>query len=163
MMIAYVGIVCITTYVGYLFSQKYIYRCKIYQQFIDFLNYYKLEICYNQNKLLDVVKNFLSHNSTDYIQLSQFNNYLKKEYLNCEYFVFKDEIKFLSNIEKFQIEKIYNNLGKLDLLQEKENVELNLLNFNNILSKEKSNKIKYCSLCIKVGAILGCFIIILLI
>ena len=162
MVIAYVGIVCITTYIGFIFSKKYVIRYKIYNQLIEFLNYYKLQICYAQKKLLDVAECFAENNEDDYIHLDEFINYLKVEFYNINNFVFNDNLEYLSKLECSQIESIYNSLGKFDLMQEKQNIDLILLKLNGELLKAKDIKVKYCGFCVKIGIIFGCFIIVLL-
>ena len=162
MVLAYVGIVCLSTYIGFIFSRKYIVRYKIYSQLIEFLNYYKLQICYNQKKILDVVNDFAKSEKDDFIQLNEFSKYLKFDFYNKNSFEFNEKLQYLSELEINQIESIFNNLGKFDLEQEKQNVELILSKLNSQLISATNDKTKYCGFCVKIGAILGCFLVVLL-
>ncbi|MGN1227944.1 MAG: stage III sporulation protein AB [Christensenellales bacterium] len=163
MIIAYVGIVVLTTYLGYAYAKGYAIKNKIYKQLYDFLIYYKLEIGYSQKKLIEILRNFTKNEKKDLINLNEFLNYLDREYLNLDKFTFKNEIKYICESEQKEIEAIFNELGKYDLTQEKEKIELLINQINQKVVETLEEKNKYYNLSIKIGIIIGCFVDVLLI
>lgn len=161
--VGYAIIVVVATYIGYSFSRNYVNKYRIYNQLYDFLNYYKLEVGYSQKRIGQILEEYAKNNKVSILKLEEFLEFLRNDFYDKDKFYFKERIYILEEKEQIEIEEIFNDLGKYDLIQEKEKIEILLNRVKNNLDLAKENKNKYSNLCIKLGLITGCFIVVLLI
>ncbi len=143
----------ISTYVGYIYSKKYIDRKKFYKDFFYFNKNLYNQVSFSQNSLIKVVK--------DKDDNSYFNTLLKEIIINNI-----EEIKlsdnFLKEDEEFFMEYV-SNLGKSDYTTQKKY----LSEIDNIILKKlteaEENENKYKKTYLKLGFTIGLIILILLI
>jgi len=162
MIVAYTGIIFVSTYFGYLIARKYKDRYEVYKELYDLLSFYKYEVCYSQKKLYEIVKMFYAQKTKDYLILSDFIEYLQRGKYLANKYKYKSKIECLTIEEINQIENILNSLGNYDVVQENAKVEKDLTFLSDKLKKTNDEKVKYYNLYIKIGVIVGSFIVILI-
>ena len=156
-------ILALTTLVGITFANTFKVKYEIYNELYLFLNYYNIEIGFSKNKLSDIINSFLNKQTIDYLNLNEVIEYVKKGIIVEKKFKYKNPLKYLNESQLNEIENIFNDIGKYDLINEKANIEGMLKFVSNLKETALYNKNKYYSFFIKLGIIAGCFITILFI
>ena len=143
-------ILALSTFVGYLFSDKYAKRKIFYNSFFDFNNKLKTEITFGQSSVLDII----SKSKNDDV----FYGYIKNYYNNSNV-----ENKFLSEEENSFVTNYLSGIGNSD-----KNTQLDFINKNEGYLTEKKDKSdtenkKYKSLFIKLGLLIGLIMFVIII
>ena len=143
----------VSTYLGYMYSKKYIDRKKFYEDFFYFNKNFYNQVSYSQNSLIKVVK--------DKDDNSYFNTLLKEIIINNN-----EDIKlsdnFLKEDEEFFKEYVAN-IGKSDYdTQKKYLSEMDSMIIKKMADAEENEK-KYKKTYLKLGFTVGLIILIILI
>lgn len=157
------GIVILTTFLGFSISKIYQKRVDFFTDFNKFINFYLLQIQFNKNKMLVILNSFTSSNTTKVLPINEYIDYIKNNEFYDNFSFKKTNLNFLTSIEIINYETFFNKLGKYTLNEEVELVnqliELNKVDQNEAVRQRK----KYGNLYGKVGLIVGCLIVLLVI
>lgn len=150
--LGFLGLI-VSSYVGYLFSKKYIVRKNFYKDFFYFNKNFYNQVSYSQNTLIRVVK--------DKDDGSYFNILLKEVFINNN-----EDIKFSDNFLKEDedfFKEYVANIGNSDYdTQKKYLCEMDNIILKKLTESEENEK-KYKKTYLKLGFTIGLIILIILI
>jgi stage III sporulation protein AB len=158
-----VSIAAICCFLGYLFSKKYKRRACFYQALISLCQKFDVEINYSRERVKNI---FLSLDEKIQKNLygidKNFILYLDKKCDLDKENLFQN-INFLKDIDKDIIYQFFRSIGRSDLDSQSKEIKNYLAKFeSNSLSAHEDNK-KFGSLSMKLGIIVGLFIIVIFI
>ena len=150
-------IVVLSTYLGYLFSQKYVSKKNFYLDFFAFHKKLKNEVGFSSNSIKNIIER------TEITKKSHFNVVLENYFLQNNFNEIKLDKHIFSNDDTEYVKKYISNIGSLD-----KKTQLEFLSSCDVELQEKVNKSeleakKYKSLCIKLGFLIGLIGMIILI
>ena len=147
-----VGIVCGTSYVGYVLALYYKKRKQFFENFVDFLNHAKTQISFIQSRRISIFESFCS-NGSDFEKIT-------KDIANG-----KEAKKptYIKQEEWMVVQGFFNDLGKGDVESECQRAEATKQKAESLQkSSEKEFEKKY-SLCIKIGVAVGVAVSIIIV
>lgn len=160
-----IAIIVLCGAVGFGVSGYYTQRKKFFFDLLNFLNSLKTDICFSAKdlkKILYECMNQVGINKDFKLLLKNYTNLLDNNVEVIKENLFKD-IKILAEQEKESIYQFFCKLGKLDSFTQSEEIE-KLLKINDLYFLDaKDESIKYSSLYIKLGVIIGAFIALIII
>ena len=151
--LAFCVLLCVCTF-GLFLHKKTLKKLVFYTNFLHFCENAQTEINYFHKKLYEIIDN--KSGSEDFLNvLNGFKNNETKNVLN--------QISYLSNDEKSELEKFFMVLGRKDVESEKKQIEQEIFFLNEKIKELKSfglkkSKLKF-NLCISFGVLL--FIILI--
>lgn len=147
-------VVALFSYIGYGFSSYYTNRTKFFKNLELLFDKLTHEINFSQGKLIEIIKDFDTHNK-DVNQLSKnFINALEFDLeLNREKIF--DGIKILNEEEKDVIVLFLKSLGKFDAYNQTKQLENQKMQINNFFLNAEEEQKKYAPLYLKIGVIAG--------
>lgn len=153
-MILGIVVIVLCTCFGYILSLKYRKRCKYYTDFSDFNILLKKEVSFSQRTICELVDLKIKDNESDFYLV--LNNVISGN--NS-----KIPLKYLSEGERNFFLSYCKNIGSLDKSSQLDYLEVVQRDVDD--GKEKANKDekKYCSLCVKLGFLIGLIFFIILI
>ena len=137
-------------------SEQYKEKYDFYNNLKTFLNQFKLNLSFRQEKILD----FLNKTNAKK-QFKLFINSYKK-YLQTNQLDFS-EIKLLDNDEINQLEMIILNIGKLDAKNEINQLETFIVEIDAKLLKAQEDKNKLCPMILKLSLLFAIGLAVVLI
>lgn len=137
-------------------SEQYKEKYDFYNNLKTFLNQFKLNLSFRQEKILD----FLNKTNAKK-QFKLFINSYKK-YLETNQLDFS-EIKLLDNDEINQLEMIILNIGKLDAKNEINQLETFIVEIDAKLLKAQEDKNKLCPMILKLSLLFAIGLAVVLI
>ena len=137
-------------------SEQYKEKYDFYNNLKTFLNQFKLNLSFRQEKILDFL------NKTD--AKKQFKLFINsyKKYLETNQLDFS-EIKLLDNDEINQLEMIILNIGKLDAKNEINQLETFIVEIDAKLLKAQEDKNKLCPMILKLSLLFAIGLAVVLI
>ena len=148
---------------GYKLASYYISRKKFFSSLQVFMSSFKLDVSFSQDKLKNIIeKNSLNVSSPDLTSICSnvctiLDN--KKPIDNT----ILSNVKILKNEEKDFIIKFFSNLGKYDSTNQAKEIDSYLATINEMYINANDECKKYASLFIKLGAIIGVLVCLLII
>ncbi|MEG1806387.1 MAG: stage III sporulation protein AB [Clostridia bacterium] len=141
-----IGIIIMTTLTAKILADKYIYREKFFLELVEFSKEIERNI-----RLLKEPINKIKRKDGGYVEkiLADINSV--------------DEIGFLSDKEKENVKSFFQSFGKSDSVLEQKRVELFCEELNDKLKVVEAEKLKKAPLYIKLGLVVGSFIVIVLV
>ena len=149
-------LVSVIMLIAYAVSEQYKEKFDFYNNLIIFLNQFKLNLNFKQEKIL----NFLNKaNSKKQFKLfiSSYKEYLKTNELNLT------DIKILNEEEQNQLTEMIKNIGRFDSTNEIKQIETFLVEINIKLKKAEKDKEKLCPMILKLSLLFAIALAILLI
>ncbi len=155
------AVVILCGFIGYLFSRKYKQRSNFFSALILLCQKFDVEINYSRERLKNI---FLSLDEKIKKNLSGIDkNYLL--YLDKEIELEKSElfknIGFLKESEKDVIFPFFRTLGRSDVDSQSKEIKNYLTRFESLFSSADAENKKYGTLSIKLGVILGLFLVVI--
>ncbi len=141
--------------IAYGLSEQYKERFDFYQNLKLFLNQFKLNLSFKQEKIGE----FLEHNQSKKqfkIFIEEYQNYLKSGEINLS------KIKALDSEDIPVLQDIVKNIGSFDAKNEVEQLNTFLLTVDTRLSEAEKNKTKLCPMIIKLSLLFAVGLAILL-
>lgn len=156
-------IVTCSTYVGFGFSSYYRRRVKFFSDCISFQNKMVVEIAFKQNKLKEIIDEFIKRCGIDFkFVLKSFEeNYLLGKNVLEESMLFKKNI-CLSKEEKEIVYAFFKTLGRYDSENQIKEIENFKKTFESSFADAQAENKKYSSLYVKLGLMAGLLVAILL-
>lgn len=141
-------ITTLSTFIGYLFSNKFTKRKKYYKSFQTFNDKVKNEISFSKNSILNLL-----------VDEDDFYNNLtlafKGQKIIKPYYLNNDEFEFFK--------KYSESIGRSDKTTQMELINKFKENIDKYYNESKENEKKYKTLFIKLGFLIGLIVFILLI
>lgn len=138
--------------VGEQYKEKY----DFYINLKNFLNQFKLNLAFKQEKIIDFLNNMKAKKQFN-LFIQAYKNYLNNNELNLSY------IKILDLEEKQQLTEIITHIGSLDVNNEIKQLETFSLVINDKLKIAEEQKNKLCPMIIKLSLLFAIAISIILI
>ena len=148
----FLGIILLilSTFIGYIFSEKYVKRRIFYQNFHFFNTELQKEISFSKKSILELIDN---KNDNDFM-LAVFN------YFNNNVSDFR--LTYLK-IEEIDFFKLYlNTIGGGDNTSQLQNLNVISLEIDKHLSEAENNEKKYKTLYVKIGFLIGLILLIII-
>lgn len=138
------------------FSEHYKERYDFYSNLKSFLQQFKINVSFKQEKIINFLNNVNSKKQFN-LFIKEYKNYLKNNTINFK------EIKILEIDEKKQLENLIRNLGKFDTKNEIIQLDVFLLDIDEKLKKATEDKNKLCPMILKLSLLFAVGLAILLI
>lgn len=155
-------IMILSIFVGFVFSKKYSNRNKFFQSLVSLCQKFDVEINYSRERVKNILENLdekhkinLSGLDKNYISFIEKKNQLDKETL------FKN-ISFLKESEEDMILLFFKSLGRSDVDSQSKEIKNYQKKFEDKLKETQTENKKYGTLSIKLGVIVGLFVVVLL-
>jgi len=148
-----IGVIMI---IAHSVSKKYKEKFDFYQNLKKFLNQFKLNLNFKQEKIINFLEKINSKKQFN-IFIKEYKNYLKTNEFNL------NEIKILTLEEKNQLENIIKNIGKLDIQNEINQLENFILEIDEKLNQAQNDKNKLCPMILKLSLLFAVGLAIILI
>ena len=142
--------------IAYSVSEQYKEKFDFYFNLKNFLNQFKLNLNFKQEKINNFIEKVKSKKQFN-IFLDEYKNYLKTNKFNL------DKIKILTQQEKNQLEEIIKNIGQMDLENEKNQLDTFIFEINKNLEQAQTDKNKLCPMIIKLSLLFAIGLAIILI
>lgn len=155
-------IMILSILVGFIFSKKYSNRNKFFQSLVSLCQKFDVEINYSRERVKNILENLdekhkinLSGLDKNYISFIEKKNQLNKETL------FRN-IPFLKENEEDMIFMFFKSLGRSDVDSQSKEIKNFQKKFEDKLKETQTENKKYGTLSIKLGVIVGLFVVVLL-
>lgn len=154
---------CVCAGVGYLFSMKFKKRVQFYSALIMLAQKLDVEINFSRERLKKLIESVDDKTRKNLFEVDKnFISYLDSEgELDMNKLLAK--CTFLKNDEKEMVYLFFKNLGRSDVTGQTKEIQNFLKRFDDNLAKCTTENKKYGSLCIKLGIIVGLFMVVILI
>ncbi len=150
------------TFVGYLFSLKYLRRKKFFNSLIAFADKLSLEINFSRERLKILIMNFDENNKKNLLDIDKkFVDFLDKKCELNEEEVFK-KANILTAEEKNMVFMFLKTLGRSDVENQTKEIQNFLTRFQDLKNKCDEEQKKYGSLSLKLGIVVGLFCAIIM-
>lgn len=151
-----VALVLLIMFIANGVSKQYKEKCCFYNDLIEFLNSYELNIGFKKDKMVQLVTNFKCSSSTKML----FNSYL--DFLKTGKSITTNALKIVEEDAEYILE-VFNNLGHADYEQELKKINNHKEYFKKKLIDAEANKKKLCPLIIKLSFMFSLIVVLLLI
>lgn len=149
-----IAVVVLFGYLGYGFSSYYTSRSKFFKNLELLFEKLNLEINFSQSKLIEIIKNFDTHNK-DVKKLScNFIRCLEYDLEITNQAIFEG-IKILNDDEKNVVCMFLKTLGKFDAFNQTKQLASQKQELNLLYKSAEEEAKKYAPLYIKLGIIAG--------
>ena len=142
--------------IAHAVSEQYKEKYDFYNNLKIFLNQFKLNVAFKQEKILDVLKKIKSKKQFT-LFINTYKTYLKTDELNLKIITILDEE------EKNELTAIIKSIGKFDAENEIKQIETFLVDIDNRLIKAEKDKTKLCPMILKLSLLFAIALSILLI
>lgn len=149
-------LILVVMLIAYSVSEQYKEKFDFYNNLKNFLNQFKLNLAFKQEKILDFLNQIKAKKQFN-LFISQYKNYLKTNELNL------DEIKILDTEEKQQITEIIQNIGTLDAKNEINQLDTFINIVDEKLKNAEEQKRKICPMILKLSLLFAVGVAIILI
>lgn len=130
-------------------------RCDFYENLKMFLNQFKLNISFKQEKILDFLNN-LKPKRQFKLFIDDYKEHIKGKELNLS------NIKVLEGDDILELQDIVSKLGGMDAKNELEQLESFMLNTDVKLKKAQEDKHKLCPMITKLSLLFALALVIIL-
>ena len=137
-------------------GEQYREKFDFYLNLKNFLQQFKINISFRQEKIHDFLNKTKSKKQFN-VFIKEYQRFLKTNELNLE------DIKILDIEEKKQLEDIVKNIGRLDVVNEIEQVESFLIEIEGKLKQAEHDKMKICPMILKLSLLFAIGLAIILI
>jgi len=153
-MSVFLGVIAIVicVIISIMLSQKYVIRRQYFEDFYFFNSRLKTEVAFSQRTILSLIE------ETDK-ERSLFLDVMKEHFCDSEKQI---ELKHLKKSEVDYLDSYLNTIGKSDKATQLKFLEKIELEIGGELKKAKEEEIKYKSLYVKLGFLIGIAILIIL-
>jgi len=148
-----IGVIMI---IAHSVSEQYKEKFDFYQNLKKFLNQFKLNLNFKQEKIINFLEKINSKKQFN-IFIKEYKNYLKTNEFNL------NEIKILTLEEKNQLENIIKNIGKIYIQNEINQLENFILEIDEKLNQAQNDKNKLCPMILKLSLLFAVGLAIILI
>lgn len=155
-LILIIVLICVIMLIAYAVSEQYKEKFDFYSNLKAFLQQFKINISFRQEKIADFIKSIKAKKQFN-IFLSAYMKYLKTGSLDIQ------NITILSDDERTQLTTIVNSLGGLDAKNELCQLDAFLIEIDEKLKKAESDKTKFCPMILKLSLLFAIGLSILLI
>ena len=142
--------------IAHAVSEQYKEKFNFYENLKTFLNQFKINIAFKQEKIIDFLEKTKSKKQFN-LFINEYKNYLSTNEINL------DQIKILDNDEKNQLENIVKSIGKFDAKNEINQLDMFIVEIDNKLKKAENDKNKLCPMILKLSLLFAIGLAILLI
>lgn len=149
-------LVLVIMLIAFGLSEQYADKFDLYNNLKMFLNQFKLNLNFKQDKILDFLNKVKSKKQFK-IFITAFENYVKTGVVDLH------ELKVVDSEEINELTDIIQNVGKLDLSSENKQLEMFIERVDIRLNKAKEDKQKLCPMIIKLSLLFAIGLAILLI
>ena len=149
MIFLYLALIIGSLLFGVFEAQKLTKRVKFFDDFVEFLTRYSLNLSYKQDSLPEVIKNFGEERSGD------FSLFIREAHET-------NNLDYLKPEERKFVENAILSLGNADQITEENKVSGLLTQSVELQKKIKSYKDKYAGIYIKLSFLVGLLLVILL-
>ncbi len=151
-----VVLICVIMLIAHSLSEQYKEKYDFYNNLKMFLNQFKLNLSFRQEKIIDFLEKVKAKKQFN-LFINSYKNYLKTNNLDFS------EIKILDHEEKNQMETIVTNIGKLDAKNEINQIETFIVEIDEKLSKAQNDKNKLCPMILKLSLLFAIGLAVILI
>lgn len=137
-------------------SEQYKEKFDFYYNLKNFLNNFKLNLSFKQEKILEFLKSINSKRQFNMFIVA-YKKYLTTNELNLS------EIKFLDQEDKSELENIMKNIGNYDAVNEMNQIDNFITLIDSRLVKAEQDKNKLCPMIMKLSLLFAIGIAIILI
>lgn len=149
-------LICIIMLIAHAVSEQYKEKFDFYDNLKLFLNQFKINLSFKQEKIIDFLEKIKSKKQFN-IFVNSYKQFLATNKLDL------DNIKILEPDEKKQLEMIVKNIGFMDAKSEIEQLETFILLVDEKRKKAELDKNKLCPMIIKLSLLFAIGVAILLI
>lgn len=149
-------LILIIMIIAYSVSEQFKEKFDFYKNLKSFLNKFKLNISFKQEKITDFLNKIKSKKQFN-LFINSYKEFLKNGEFNLQ------EIKILDEEEKVELERIVKSMGTLDVNNEINQIETFLLEIDSKLKKAEEDKNKLCPMILKLSLLFAIGLAILLI
>ncbi len=154
---------CACTFVGYLFSRKYMKRKKFFASIIALADKLSLEINFSRERLKVLLSNFDQASRKNLLGVDErFVDYLDKKCELTSEEIFKN-IDILKPEEKDMILLFFKTLGRSDVENQTKEIGSFVARFSEVKDSCDQEQKKYGALSLKLGVVAGLFLTVILI
>lgn len=149
-------LICMIMLIAKAVSEQIKDKYDFYVNLLNFLNQFKLNLAFKQEKVLDFLN---SVKARKYFQIfiEEYKDYLKSGNLNL------DKIKILDDNEKSELSNIVNAIGKYDANTEINQLETFIFQIEEKNKNAQSDKNKLCPMIIKLSILFAIGLAIILV
>ena len=151
-----VVLIFVVMLIAHSISEQYKEKYDFYVNLRNFLNEFKLNLSFKQEKILDFLNKIKPKKQFSNF-VSSYKEYLKTDKLNLS------EIKILDEEEKGQLETIITNIGRMNATNEINQIETFIALIDDKLKKAEADKNKLCPMILKLSLLFAIALSILLI
>ena len=137
-------VLCICTYFGYLYGQKYVEKRKFYEDFSSFNKKFINEVSYSMKTLPQII----AKENNNQLFYKTINNYVQTKTVTINE-------KFLTDDEKNYFKNYLETLGSSDRDSQLSFLNASLNTINEYLSLAQKDEKKFRSLYLKIGFLIG--------
>ncbi|MBR6779148.1 MAG: hypothetical protein IKM43_03295 [Clostridia bacterium] len=149
-------LICVIMLIAMGVSEQYKDKFDFYSNLKSFLNQFKLNLSFKQEKITDFLKNTQGKKYFKQFVLA-YEDYLSTDIINL------NKIKVLEQSEATELENIIKNIGKHDAKNEIKQLDTFLLEIDNKLAKAQEDKNKLCPMILKLSLLFAIGLAIILI
>lgn len=149
-------LVSVIMLIAYAVSEQYKEKFDFYNNLKTFLNQFKINLNFKQEKILNFLNQTNSKKQFKFF-ISSYKEYLKTNELNLT------NIKILNEEEIIQLTEMIKNIGKFDSINEIKQIETFLVEIDIKLKKAEKDKEKLCPMILKLSLLFAIALAILLI
>lgn len=142
--------------IAHAVSEQYKEKYDFYNNFKIFLNQFKINVSFKQEKIIDILEKTKAKKQFK-IFINEYKNYLKNNELNL------NSIKILDEEEKGELTTIINSIGGFDAQNEIKQIETFLIDIDARLNKAEKDKTKLCPMILKLSLLFAVALSIILI
>ena len=154
---------CFCVFVGYVFSSKYTKRKRFFDSLISLAEKLSLEINFSRERLHVLIENFDEKNKRNLLGIdTNFVEYLDKKVDLSTDELFK-KIDILKQDEKDSVFLFFKTLGRSDVENQTKEIQSFISRFKEIKNQCEVDHKKYGSLSLKLGIVMGLFLVVILI
>jgi len=149
-------LIAVVMLIAYSVSEQYKEKYDFYLNLKNFLNQFKLNLAFKQEKIINFLNNIKSKKQFN-LFIQEYKNYLNNNELNLS------QIKILDADEKQQLSEIITNIGSMDVTNEIQQLETFLLVIEEKLKTAEEQKQKLCPMILKLSLLFAVAVSIILI
>ena len=142
--------------IAYSISEQYKDKFDFYDNLKEFLNQFKINLSFKQEKILNFLNNTKSRKQFGMF-VEAYKGYVNHNEINLR------EINILDDDEKRQLEEIITNIGMMDVANEIKQIENFIVQIEEKRKKAKEDKNKLCPMIIKLSLLFALGVAIILI
>lgn len=149
-------LIAVVMLIAFSVSEQYKEKYDFYLNLKNFLNQFKLNLAFKQEKIINFLNNIKAKKQFN-LFIQEYKNYLNNNELNLS------QIKILDLEEKQQLTEIITNIGSMDVTNEIQQLETFLLAVEEKLKTAEEQKQKLCPMILKLSLLFAVAVSIILI